>query len=211
MVAVGCVIALGTLACQRHSEPGADDAVDRLPLSLDDVKQISGFDGFTRDVDTDRPAALTYVPDGPCQALADQRVAFGDTWIRFRSIADNGELVSGRPRTRAPGPAVAPSTVPVVASALQTIAVYPSEVEARNVFDRRVAAMTECVGLNIPGYSGTVAHRDLDTAVYTNSTGGWAFVFVVKSAILSDVSVMALSDAERIASDISHVIIGRIN
>ncbi|MGV0606605.1 hypothetical protein [Mycolicibacterium sp. XJ1904] len=98
-----------------------------------------------------------------------------------------------------------------MASALQTIAVYPSEVEARNVFDRRVAAMTECVGLNIPGYSGTVAHRALDTAVYTNSTGGWAFVFVVKSAILSDVSVMALSDAERIASDISHVIIGRIN
>lgn len=199
------MVTLSTLGCQSHTDgAGSANTFDRLPLSLDEVKQISGFDGFIREIDTDQPAADNYGPSGPCQAIADQQIAFGEDWTQFRSIADNGNLrAGGRPR--------AAKTVPLMAAALQNVASYPDATTAREVFDRRVTAMRKCAELNIPTYSGALSQRDPSTVVYTSGTGGMTLVFVIKSTVLVEVSILALPDAERVASDISRVILDRID
>ncbi|MGV0745373.1 sensor domain-containing protein [Mycolicibacterium sp. XJ870] len=212
VLVLGCLVTLSALACQSHAEPARGNTVDLLSLSLDEVKQISGFDKFTRDVDTREPAADDYAPAGPCQSLSDDLVAFGDSWTEFRAIADSGNVdANGRaPSTsRVTRDANTPLTVPLMAAAIQKIAVYSNDAAAREVFDRRVTAMAECAELNIPIYSGTLSQPDPTVAVY--NSGGNVFVFAVKSTVVIDVSVVALPDAERIASDISRAIIERIN
>lgn len=212
MLVLGCLVTVSTLACQSHAAPKPANTVDRLALSLEEVKQISGFDKFTREIDTGQPTADNYTPAGPCRAWSDEQVAFGDTWTQFRSIADSGDLDAGLQPPR-PSHAIqdhaAPLTAPLTATAVQTVAVYPSGAAARDVFNRRVADMEECVDLNLPHLGGKATRPNSTTAVWVNE--GFTSVFALKSTVLVDVSVMELSEAERIASDISQEIIGRIN
>ncbi|KUH99469.1 hypothetical protein AU189_11635 [Mycolicibacterium acapulense] len=203
---------LSGLACQSHVEPDGEDITERLPLSLEHVREISGFDEFTREVDTDEPVGDDYTPEGPCRDMADQRIVFGANWTRFKSIADSGDLPSGgrRPRTSgATGDGTAPLIVPVMATVVQNVVVYPDESAARVTFDRHVAAMEECVDLNLPHLGGTISRPNQDEVVLLNS--GFVSVFSVKSTIIVDVSVVALPDAERIASAISRAILDRVD
>lgn len=184
------------LGCQRHVDgtPEVTSFIDSLPLSLERVEQISGFDRFTREIDSDLPTPSSYLPDGPCRAMADQRIAFGDTWTGFRSVADSAELTGG-------------PLSPVV-SVTQNLVAYPDDAAAREVFDRHADDMAACAELNLPGLDGTVTHPDSETAVWVND--GMAIMFTIKSAIFIEASAVALPDAERIAFEISRAIIERI-
>lgn len=192
---VGC-LTLSVLGCQRPVEgaPEPGSLVDTLPLSNSAVKDLSGFDRLTREVDSDQPTRDTYLTDGPCHAMADQHIAYGDVWTGFRSIADTADLTDG-------------PLSPIV-SVTQNLVAYPDDAAARAVFDRQAAAMADCAALNMLGLEGAVVRPDSETAVWVNE---WkATVFVIKAAFLVDVSVVALPDAERVASDISRAIVDRI-
>jgi hypothetical protein len=126
--------------------------------------------------------------------MADQGVAYGATWLQFRSVADSAKLTANR---------LAP-----VASVAQTLIAYPDALAARDVFDRHANTMTECAALEIPGLAGAVTRPDSRTASWL--TDGMATVFAIEATTLIAVSVVALPDAARIASDVSQAIIDRI-
>ncbi|KUH94339.1 hypothetical protein [Mycobacterium sp. IS-3022] len=66
---------LSGLACQSHTEPDGEAIVERLPLSLEQVKEISGLDKFSREVDTSLVKS-TVVVDVSVVALPDaERIA----------------------------------------------------------------------------------------------------------------------------------------
>ncbi|KUH85781.1 hypothetical protein AU186_23965 [Mycobacterium sp. GA-1999] len=203
---------LSGLACQSHTEPDGEAIVERLPLSLEQVKEISGLDKFSREVDTDQPVADDYTPEGPCREMADQRTAFGANWTSFRSVADSADLPTGGRRPRNPGATgdgATPLIVPVMATVVQNVVVYPDDSAARETFDRRVAAMKKCVELNLPHLGGMISQPSRDKVVLVND--GFVTVSLVKSAVVVDVSVVALPDAERVASEISQAIVERVN
>ncbi|WP_421874787.1 sensor domain-containing protein [Mycolicibacterium wolinskyi] len=163
-------------------------------LSIDDVRRISGVNALERTVDTNRPK-----PDNnavpACRALSDQGVAFGDQWTEFHSTSDNGNLdVRGVPG--------------LMAVAGQVVAIYPNEEAAREAFDRRIAAVEECVKLHIPFYDPAVSRPADDTAVFSGD--GWSSATIVKSAVVIDAGVVALPDAERVASELAQAMADRI-
>ncbi|MFN3005966.1 sensor domain-containing protein [Mycolicibacterium wolinskyi] len=167
---------------------------DSVVLSIDDVRRISGVNALERTVDTNRPK-----PDNnavpACRALSDQGVAFGDQWTEFHSTSDNGNLdVRGVPG--------------LMAVAGQVVAIYPNEEAAREAFDRRIAAVEECVKLHIPFYDPAVSRPADDTAVFSGD--GWSSATIVKSAVVIDAGVVALPDAERVASELAQAMADRI-
>ena len=190
-------LALVLAGCQRpvSGQPEPSSFADTLPLGLAQVREISGRDGLVRDVDTDRPVADGYIQDGPCRAVADQSRAYGEDWTAFRSVADAVDLDDG----------AAPGLQAVVA---QHVVGYPEVAAARAVFERRFQEARACAELDIPGIGGTVTRLDDETAVWADD--GLATVYAIKSAVLVDVSVVALPDEERIATDISRAILDRI-
>jgi hypothetical protein len=191
-----CCLILFVIGCQRHvaGTPESGGGVDTLPLGLAAVEEISGFDGLTREVDSDEPMPDTYLPDGPCHAMADQGLAYGATWLQFRSVADSAKLTASR--------------LSPVASVAQTLVAYPDAPAAQKVFDRHANTIAECAALEIPGLDGAVTRPDGRTALWL--TDGMATVFAIEAATLVGVSVVALPDSARIASHVSQAIIDRI-
>lgn len=95
-----------------------------------------------------------------------------------------------------------------IASVAQTVIAYPDSAAAREVFDRHANTMAECAALKTPGLDGEVIRPDSRTALWLND--GMATVFAIEAATLVDVSVVALPDAARIASNVSKAITVRI-
>ena len=170
-------------------------SVDTLPLSIAQVREISGFDRLERESDSDEPVADTYTPEGPCREAADQVVAFGDDWTVFRSVADGGDLYADRQLS------------PMVVVA-QNVVGYPSEASAGEVFDRRLKDVRECAALDLPGLGGDVERLDDNTVRW--SADGMTTVYAIESDVLVDASVVALPDADRIASEVVAAVLDRI-
>lgn len=193
------VLALSSSACSGRSLPGAPTAAaqvsaDELLLSLPDVRRISGFDGFVRAFQSDRPK-----PDEAsapqCRALFDQNVVFADGWTEFRFVSDEGDLDTG-------------GRIPLRAVASQAIATYPGAAAARDVFDRRLPALAGCIARQIPFYNPTMSQPDGDTVVL--QTRDWAVMSVVRSDTIVEVTVTGLPVGARVASDMAAAINRRL-
>ncbi|MDZ4232293.1 MAG: sensor domain-containing protein, partial [Dietzia sp.] len=184
--------------CQRSVDGASTPAIgfESLPLTVQDVREISGFDGFALVADDDRIVPDTATPEGPCRALFDQGVAFGDDWVGIRTVEEEGDLEPG-------GPA------PLIASAIQTVVTYANSDRARDEFDRRLENMTDCAALRLDFMDGVVSQPDPGTVAYVHDE--WALVSAVKSSVVVDVSVTALLDAEPIASEMTQRILDRID
>ncbi|OFB38173.1 hypothetical protein BA059_15245 [Mycolicibacterium sp. (ex Dasyatis americana)] len=166
-----------------------------MVLSLDDVRQISGFDQFDRNFESDKPTTDdNAVP--ACRPLTDQGVAFGDRWTEFRAVSDDGDLDVG-------------GQLDLMAVAGQVVAVYPNEAAARAVFDQRIAAVEECVKLQIPYYDPVISNPDANTAVF--HADGWSSATIVKSTVVVEASVVALPEAERVASEMARTMADQVS
>lgn len=190
-----CVVLVG-VACTRPVNGGTMPAegADAFPLTVAEVRTASGLPGFTRVLDDDQAVPDGVTPSGPCRALFDSAAAFGDNRIEFRTVADEADLDTGGP-------------LPLIASVGQTVVVYPSEDAARQTFVRRAAQLGQCSELDLPYLGGTISQPEPDTTVYRN--GEWTLVSTIDSAVLVDVSVGALPESERIATEISRAIVER--
>lgn len=191
-----CCAAL-LVGCQREMNglPTPGSVYDTSLLTISAVEEIGGIDNLTRRVDTDEPLVDTYVTEGPCREVSDERAAFGDEWIYFRSVADTVDRRSGDPLS------------PIV-SLVQNVIAYPDHADARAVFERHAATMADCAASGAPGHNGTVEHADDATVIWV--TEGMATVFAIKDAALVSASAVAVPDAERIATEISRAILDRI-
>lgn len=196
VLALVCCAAL-LVSCQREvsGSPGPGSGYDSSLLSLAAVEELGGIDHLTRAADTDEPLVDTYVTEGPCHEASDQRTAFGDDWIYFRSVADTVDRGNGD------------ALVPMV-SLVQNVIVYPDDDGARAVFERYVVTMADCAASGIPGLNGKVERPDGATAIWL--TEGMASVFAVKDSTLVGASAVAVPDAERVATEISRAILDRI-
>jgi len=195
LLRLGCALALAGCSQQVAGEPRPTSFVDTLPLSLTAVQEISGFDGLRREIDTDQPAPDTYLPEGPCHEMADQQIAFGDSWTHFRSVADTGDLE--------PADRLSP-----IVSVAQNLVAYTDDSTARKAFDHHVLSMTDCAAQNMLGLEGAIVRPDGATAVWVN--GGMAIVFVIETSILIQSMVVALPYAERVATEFPRAILDRI-
>jgi hypothetical protein len=189
------LLALGGCQQQVAGKSMPTSVVDTLPLGLGLVQEISENLELEREVDTDQPTPDTYMSDGPCHEMADQRIAYGENWTAFRSVADGVEL----------DVVFEPAPLAVV---VQHIVGYPDESAARAVFDRRLGDVAACAALDLPGLGGDVERLDGSTALW--NAGGMVTVFAIKSNVLVDASVVELPDAERVATEVSRAILDRI-
>lgn len=196
VLALVCCAAL-LVSCQREvsGSPAPGSAYDSSFLSLAAIEEIGGIEHLTREVDTDEPLVDTYVTEGPCHEVSDQRTAFGDSWIYFRSVADTVDRRHGDPLS------------PMV-SLVQNVIAYPDDDGARAVFERYVVMMAECAASGSPGLNGKVERPDGATAIWL--TEGMASVFAIKDTILVSASAVAVPDAERVATEMSRAILDRI-
>ena len=185
------------VGCQREVSglPAPGSSYDISLLSLAAVEKIGGMDHLTREVDTDEPLVDTYLTEGPCHEVSDQRTAFGDGWIYFRSVADTVDREHGDP------------LAPIV-SLVQNVIAYPDDDGARAVFERYVVTMGDCAASGSPGLNGKVERPDQGTAIWV--TEGMASVFAIKGTVLVSASAVAVPDAERVAIDMSRAILDRI-
>jgi PknH-like extracellular domain len=190
-----CLVVLSA-ACQRDvgGMPVPASVVDTLPLGLDRVRQISGFERLTREADSDQPWQGTTTLEGPCGSFSDRKVAYGETLTAFRSVTDAADLTEG-------------PLSPIV-SITQNVAAYPSDDDARSVFDRRIEDASACAALNTPGLGGAVSRLDENMAVWGDED--IATVFAIRSSTLVETSAVGLPEAERIATEISRAILDRI-
>lgn len=166
-----------------------------LPLAVRDVRAASGVDEFERVIDDDQMVPDSHSPEGPCRALFDQAEAFGDTWLQFRTVADEADLDTGGP-------------LPMVASASQTIASYPDRVAAETVFGHRLSAMAECTRLDLPFLDGVIDRPDPHTVIYKAQS--WTLVSALRTDLIVDVTVAAIPDTQRVALEMSQAITERV-
>lgn len=195
---LACCASVVVAGCQRSVDGASAPAAgfESLPLTVQDVREISGFDGFARVADDDRIVPDTATPEGPCRALFDQGVAFGDNRVDIRTVEDEGDLDAGDP-------------APLITSAIQTVVTYADSDRARDAFDRRLANMTDCAALRLDFMDGVVSQPDPTTVAYVHDE--WALVSAVRSSVVVDVSVTVLPDAEQIASEMTARILDRID
>ena len=189
---------LVAVGCQRSTdgESAFAGGLQSLPLTVQDVRQVSGFGEFTRTADDDRTVADTATPEGPCRALFDQGVAFGEDWVDSRTVVDEADVDIGEPAS-------------VFASIIQTVVAYPDDDSARAAFDRRLVEMDNCAALRLEFMGGTVLRPVPATVAYVHDQ--WTVASAVKSSVVVDVSVTVLPDSETIASEILQRIVDRID
>ncbi|MGU3653942.1 sensor domain-containing protein [Mycolicibacterium sp. A43C] len=191
-----CCAAVVT-ACQQavDGQPIARSAADVSILSQSVVEELSGIEDLSREVDTDQPISDTYLADGACRGVADQRAAFGNAWTSFRSVADTVPIRPDMP-------------LAAMVSLVQNVVVYPDGAAARTVFDSYVPLMVQCADSGTLGLEGNVERRDDGTAVWV--TEGMASVFAIEGSILVGTSAVAVPDAERVAIKMTRAILDRI-
>ncbi|MGB3355805.1 MAG: sensor domain-containing protein [Mycobacterium sp.] len=197
-VILACCAALVVAGCQRSVDGASTPAtgLESLPLTVQDVREISGFAGFARVADDDRIVSDTATPEGPCRALFDQGAAFGDNRVDIRTVEDEGDLNAGDP-------------APLTTSAIQTVVTYADSDRARDAFGRRLEDMTDCAALRLEFMDGVISRPDQDTVGYLHDE--WALVSAVKASVVVDVAVTVMPEAERIASEMTARILDRID
>jgi hypothetical protein len=174
----------------------ADPALsaDSLIVSLDDVRRIAASpDLNSRNLlDVRRPRGMhEYDSEYPsqCQVTYNQDVAFGNDFAQFRSV---GYVGAGN------------------AGVTQAVGVYADPAAARAAFERVVADLTACAGLNVPNYTFTTRQPDPST-IQRCAENQCSVAYRVKSSVLVNVSVVHFPQtAEQIANSVLQTISDRI-
>jgi PknH-like extracellular domain len=204
LAAVGWCVLVAVQACgqpeaanETSSEP-AGLVADSLLVNVDDLRRVTGFKDFdsTPGFDVHQPT-----PDpataGPCRAVFDQQYAFGTGWKQFRSVTYSGTTNTAVGQAHG------------IAVVTQAVGVYPDEAAARTAFDRLGPELTACSATRATNYEFTMTKPDPSTL--SLDSGKWHVTYRVDSSAMVDVTVMGLSNRDRIALDVMDTITDRIS
>lgn len=164
-------------------------AAEPIPVaSLEDVRAISGVEGFIAPPDGDRTAPLADA-NAPelCRPVYDPAVVFGAEWSRFRSVVYSAWIDD--------------PVIPDLARVVQEVAVYSDPVAAQQRFAAVTAAGPECAGTGVGFYDKSFEQPDAATVVFDGD--GSACAYRVAGTVLSRVCVVVPKDDRRIALDIT--------
>lgn len=185
-VLAACCAVLATAA-----PAGADPPAD--PVSVDEVNGIVGAPGVLLQPRAQRgePGVTDPAAPGSCWSVSDERAVFGADWVRFDAVDYGAAIAVTRGGKGFP-------------TVTQAVAAYPGADAARAVFDRLGPALADCAAGHVDGYEFDIERPDPATLALRFADPVRAtVVYRLRAATLSRVSVLALDDSARIATQIS--------
>jgi hypothetical protein len=205
--AIGCGVVIAIPGCsppntpvRQIGKPTPGITAGSLIVSVDDVRRIAGVSNLSAapGSDTDQPRHYNSNLPAPCQAVFDQQSAFDGNWDQFDSATYSADIYTGQGETR----------IRRIADVGQAVAVYPDENTARNVFDRLVANLKQCLPLHVRNYNYTI--ENTGPATVALNTAAWEVIYQMKSSTLINVAAIGVERPERTARSVVQTIADRI-
>ncbi|OSC43155.1 hypothetical protein B8W66_01835 [Mycobacterium decipiens] len=203
-VIVCCAVA-AIAACSHRSAPATTSppvaaGIDSLLVSVEDVRRIANFEYLTPHAHADlrKPSQGDVDAPGPCRAVGNSDLTFGNGWSEFRSVGYGGATDD-----------LEPGGVAMIDEVSQAVAVYPNSSTTRGVLHQLLSYVTACTALHDTNYDFALDEPDHSTLRL--SSQGWSHLYRAKSAVLISVGVLGLEPADRIANTILQTITDRID
>lgn len=202
MVILAAAVVLTLAGCRAVAPPPA--AVDRLTVSLDDVRTVTENESLTESADASEPSPGVAGPPPECRTLNDQRALHGTDWIGFRSVTYAGDGPTARsPRGFAQLP-------PAIVMVTQTLAVYSDDASARAALERVATAAKSCDKTEDPTYQMSVTRAADSTIAVNHEPGDWGVVYRREGTVVIEASVLGVPDTAQVAEELASTIAGRV-
>lgn len=197
--AVAAASACSNPPLELRAAPPEHAYADSLILSLDDVRQITKFEGLETYSYADRHQPLRPIANapGPCQAVGSTELTYAPGWKEFRAVTYSGTTDDLRPGGIAP-----------INEVSNAVGIYPDAGAARRALAQLQSVLSACASLHDAGYDFTLAKPDPSTLRL--SSAGWSHVYRAKSSVLVSVGVLGIEPTEQLANTVVQTITDRI-
>jgi hypothetical protein len=184
------LFASGCVENPPDSRPPEPPGIDAAMLSLQDVRDIARFPALESESGppSDQPQPDPSAP-GPCKAVLDQRVIFGQDVSEFRTVTYSAATDTG------------PGQVRGVAIVNLAVGRYPGPHAAQSVFDKLRSENEECSTLRVKNYLYDITMPDPATLLLQSSAAD--VVFRLKASQLVSAVVVGLPESDRIAQTVA--------
>ncbi|WP_255788226.1 sensor domain-containing protein [Mycobacteroides abscessus] len=196
-IAIPTVLALVVSSCTNAKTRESNDIdPDSLIVSVEDVEQISNFQGFTPDgyVKKEQPTPLDPSAPAACQIVFNQGMIFGADPKAFRSVVYSGKTGG---------------YVKGVNQIVQSVAVYSEAATAQSTFDHLKPELAKCSDAHIKNYEFTLTQPNSST-IFLDSKY-WKAAYRVKSTVLASTSSTGFQHPELVTQGVLDAMTERVN